>query len=136
LRGSLAMSETAPETPWRPISAAPRDGTRILLYATLRPLHEERFYTIGYFDPGLGWIADSPVRQVTSGLIQIVPTHWTPLPRASQIDKVKLLPDAGLFGRRPNAYRLAVFVNRGLGCGADRSIGRVVLVGNDMRPCA
>ncbi len=78
------MSEGMQKTPWRPISNAPRNGTRVLVYATLRSPHEKGFCTIGQFEQGMGWVAYSPVREVTSGLVQIEPTHWMPLPEPPQ----------------------------------------------------
>jgi len=55
---------------WKPIEAAPRDGSHVLLY---RP--EIQF--VGYYSgPVAGWCINAP------GLpfMWPIPTHWMPLP--------------------------------------------------------
>ena len=64
------------ESNWRRIETAARDKEKQLLWA--RPnLHGTTYsVVIGQFDAGLGWVVDTGV----GGMIQIVPSHWMPLP--------------------------------------------------------
>lgn len=55
---------------WRPIDSAPRDGTEVLLVATIgNMLAPEPRRVVGHF--ARGWWADEPLSHVT---------HWMPLP--------------------------------------------------------
>jgi len=62
---------------WQRVDSAPRDGTRVLLIASCPPLMQ-KFYTIGYFQDGHGWIADNPFS--TIGMTIVQPTLWMQLP--------------------------------------------------------
>jgi hypothetical protein len=62
---------------WASIDSAPRDGTRLILWATYSPVGKP-FAVMGFFDDsGLGWVAESLVSQE---LVQLLPSHWLPLP--------------------------------------------------------
>ena len=63
---------------WATIESAPRNGSRLILWATKFPLIQTPFAVMGRFDDGLGWVADPPDEQM--GLIQVQPSHWLPLP--------------------------------------------------------
>ena len=68
---------------WQPISTAPKDGTRLMLYGCEFRRH---WYGTGYYFKGVpgdgeGWIAHSFLTQPhndSSGTFQ--PSHWMPLP--------------------------------------------------------
>ncbi len=81
----LSMAPYMPDDPgsmWRPIDTAPKDGTRVLLYATLfgaslggHDLEKDygQWVIIAAWDDQYGmWLDGS---QCTP-----VPTHWMPLP--------------------------------------------------------
>ncbi len=63
---------------WQPIETAPRDGTRVLVFAQLDPpekwvaeIHDLPTITcVAAYHPDAGWCVDE-VREVT---------HWMPLP--------------------------------------------------------
>jgi len=68
---------------WQPIDTAPKDGTRVLLYAPTRP--HDGAQQVGCFlppaesgDKGCWWIAD--------GRYQDWPTHWQPLPSPPKVE--------------------------------------------------
>lgn len=56
---------------WQPIEAAPKDGTRMLLWATRHNmLFPNQEMIVGYYSRGW-WAADAVLSHVT---------HWMPLP--------------------------------------------------------
>jgi hypothetical protein len=61
---------------WQPIQTAPRDKDRMLLWAQLSVPGSPHSVMIGRLDDGMGWVVDDH----PAGMIQIVPTHWMPLP--------------------------------------------------------
>lgn len=74
-------------TEWKPIESAPKDGTRILLYATLRGS------SLGGCDRGKNygeWIVLG-AWEVEYGMwwdgsqCTVHPTHWMPLPAAPEV---------------------------------------------------
>ena len=71
------MSNNQIAAAWQTMDSAPRDGTRVLLIASIVPL-EAKFYTIGYFMEPEGWTADNPFSSGGSAIVQ--PTHWMLLP--------------------------------------------------------
>lgn len=65
------------DTGWATIDTAPRDGTKLILWATYSPA-QEPFAVMGRFsDSGLGWVSDDLSGQ---GSVQLDPTHWLPIP--------------------------------------------------------
>jgi hypothetical protein len=63
---------------WQAIETAPRDGSKILLWARIdKPADATSSVMIGLFDISFGWITD---------VTPIVPTHWMPLPNAPHVD--------------------------------------------------
>lgn len=80
-----------PTKDWQPIETAPKDGTRLLLYACEYRRHwfGSGYYFKGVPGDGEGWIAHSfcttPVND-SSG--SFTPTHWMPMlqpPKASHV---------------------------------------------------
>lgn len=64
---------------WQDIETAPRDGTPILLFAR-HISATASIRVVGHYDDselGFGWIATS---FVPHGPMQVVPSHWQPLP--------------------------------------------------------
>lgn len=64
------------QTGWALIASAPRDGTKLILWATHSPV-QKAFAVIGFFDEPLGWVTEGLEGQ---GLVQLQPTHWLPIP--------------------------------------------------------
>ena len=62
---------------WQFLEAAPRDGTKLLLWARFatRP-DAAASVVVGRYDHSFGWVSAS------AGVIPIVPTHWMSLPDA------------------------------------------------------
>jgi hypothetical protein len=69
---------------WMPIATAPKDGSRVMVYACEFKRH---WYGIGYYFKGVpgdgeGWIAHSfytaPFNDSSGSITS--PTHWMPLP--------------------------------------------------------
>ena len=57
---------------WRPIDSAPRDTTRVMLFAPTRAFPEA--VIVGWYsDRGKEWLSEP-------GMWQRNPTHWMPLP--------------------------------------------------------
>jgi hypothetical protein len=62
---------------WQPIETAPRDGSKILLWARVHsPADATSSVMVGLFDISFGWVTAS------YGGTPIVPTHWMPLPNS------------------------------------------------------
>ena len=59
------------------MSLAPRDGRKLLLYATLH-LSPEPQCVVGRYEPVLGWVVDR--LDHLSDMVQVYPTHWMELP--------------------------------------------------------
>ena len=81
------LAQSSPLSAWQPISSAPKDGTRIMVYACA---HNRHWFGSGYYFKGVpgdgeGWIAHSfytAPENDSSGSFQ--PTHWMPLPAPPQ----------------------------------------------------
>jgi Protein of unknown function (DUF551) len=59
---------------WQSIETAPRDGTKVLLWARLHDSTDASLsFMIGQYDISFGWVATSP------SVMPIVATHWMPL---------------------------------------------------------
>lgn len=68
------MTHNAGLGAWLPIETAPKDGTEILVYTM-----SECFYVVAYDD-----VFSAPWRiRNNEGLNEAVPTHWMPLPDAT-----------------------------------------------------
>jgi hypothetical protein len=59
------------------MSLAPRDGRKLLLYATLH-LSNESQCLVGRYKPAVGWVVDR--LDEPDEMTQIYPTHWMELP--------------------------------------------------------
>lgn len=90
LKAILAALSRAAAPQWRSIESAPKDGTRVLVYACA---HKRHWFGTGYYFKGVpgdgeGWIAHSfytTPKDDCSGSFE--PTHWQPmltLPEAPQ----------------------------------------------------
>lgn len=70
------------QSTWQPIDTAPKDGTRVLVYASA---HRRHWFGTGYYFKGVpggseGWIAHSfctTPKDDCSGSFE--PTHWMPM---------------------------------------------------------
>ena len=69
---------------WQPIKTAPEDGTRILLYVSLRSVLEDEFspkeIVVGYFDTNEFCKEWRIVERTPEETYLGEPTHWMPLP--------------------------------------------------------
>jgi hypothetical protein len=57
------------------IITAPRDGSRVLLWAYTETPPAPPSVMVGYHDIAFGWVSLG-----CAGLMPVIPTHWMPLP--------------------------------------------------------
>jgi hypothetical protein len=76
-RGIVLSREVGTVQIWQSIETAPRDGSKILLWARIDTSADSTSSVmVGLFDISFGWVTAS------YGGTPIVPTHWMPLPNA------------------------------------------------------
>lgn len=76
LQHLISKSDNPPQSPWKGIDSAPRDGTAMLGW------YDVGAYTVFYEPDGGGWYGDH--HSAAHGNPKSAPTHWMPLPQGPE----------------------------------------------------
>ena len=68
---------------WQPIDTAPKDGTNVWLFCP----DEEPQQCAGYFTGEAGAYWEPCDTLVSSVILEVLPTHWMPLPDAPKVEE-------------------------------------------------